>query len=176
MVEGVIVKVVLKESPIHGMGVFASVDFKKGYPILKIDDSRVVTADQPLHESEGEYEHHCDYLAGGKIVLMQFPERHINHSCDPNSFVKTINGIRYVFALSDIAAGEEITYDYCINGYGDTLWQCNCGSERCRKQVHSDFFHLPDALQLEYLPLLDSWYLEECKTQVEQLLISALVG
>ncbi len=170
---GVTAKVVLKESPINGIGVFALGEFKKGYPILKIDDSRVVTAVNPLRESEGEYERHCDYLAGGKTVLMQSPERYINHSCDPNSFVKTINGIRYVFALSDIVAGEEITYDYCINGFGDTLWQCKCGSERCRKQIHSDFFHLPHSLQLEYLPWLDSWYTEEYKLKIEQLLISA---
>lgn len=176
MMAGMTAKVAPKESPINGLGVFAWVDFKKGHPILKIDDSRVVTADNPLRESEGEVEHHCDYLAGGKIVLMQSPERHINHSCNPNAFVKTLNGIRYVFALSDIVAGEETTYDYCINGFGDTLWQCHCGNERCRKQIHSDFFHLPHSLQLEYLPLLDSWYTEEYKMRIDQLLISAGVA
>ena len=166
-------KVVLKESPINGTGVFAAVDFKKGQPILKIDDSRVVSRDHPLRVSEGEYERHCDYLAGGKVILMRSPERHINHSCDPNSFVKTIDGIRYVFALADIACGEEITYDYCINGFGDVVWQCNCGSQRCRREIHSDFFHLPYSLQLEYLPWLDDWYLEEYRENVQQLLKSA---
>jgi len=136
-------KVFVKESPINGTGVFASVDIPGGAPILKIDDSRLVTNHDPLRADKGEYEHHCDYLAGGKVVLMQAPERYINHSCDPNSFVKTLNGVRYVFALRAISAGEEINYDYCINGYGDTLWECNCGSTRCIKLVHSDFFHLP---------------------------------
>jgi hypothetical protein len=168
--------VVPKESPINGIGVFALIDFPKGYPILKIDDSREVTEENPLQESEGEYEWHCDYLANGKVVLMQSPERHINHSCDPNTFVKTIGGLRYVFALSDIPASEEITYDYCINGGGDTLWQCNCGSPRCRKEIHSDFFHLPLELQLEYLPLLDDWYLEENQAKVDALLESAGVS
>ena len=104
---------------------------------------------------------------------MQSPERHINHSCDPNVFVRTINGVRYVFALRSIAVNEETTYDYCINGYGDTLWECRCGSARCRKLIHSDFFHLPLTLQLEYLPLLDDWYVAEYREQVEQLLNSA---
>jgi len=35
-------KVVLKPSPIHGVGVFAAVDIPKGAPILRIDDSRIV--------------------------------------------------------------------------------------------------------------------------------------
>ncbi len=162
----------LKKSPINGIGVFAAVDFPKGAPILRIDDSRLVTSDHPLLLSEGEYEDHCDYLAGGIIVLMKSPERHINHSCAPNAFVKTILGTRYVFALSDIATGEEITYDYCINGFGSTLWDCSCGRRRCRRVIHSDFFHLPQELQIEYLPLLDFWYLDEFKAKVEQLLKS----
>ncbi len=163
-------KVAVKESSINGMGVFASKNIAKGELVLAIDDSRVVTLELPLDESKGEFEYHCDYLAGGKVVLMQFPERHINHSCDPNTFVKTILGVRYVFALGPIAAGVEVTYDYCINGSGDTLWQCNCGSLRCRKTIHSDFFHLPYDLQVEYLPLLDDWYIEEYKDKVQSLL------
>lgn len=38
-----IAKIFLKESPINGIGVFAGVDIPKGTPILKIDDSHVVT-------------------------------------------------------------------------------------------------------------------------------------
>lgn len=163
-------KVAVKESSIDGMGVFASKNIAKGKVVLAIDDSRVLTPELPLDESKGEFEYHCDYLADGKVVLMQFPERHINHSCDPNTFVKTILGVRYVFALRPIAADEEVTYDYCINSSGDTLWQCNCGSLRCRKIIHSDFFHLPYDLQVEYLPLLDDWYIEEYKDKVQSLL------
>jgi hypothetical protein len=163
-------KVIVKESSINGIGVFALESIAKGELVVAIDDSRIVTPEFPLDESKGELEYHCDYLTGGKVVLMQFPERHINHSCDPNTFVKTILGIRYVFALRPISVGEEVTYDYCINGFGDTLWQCNCGSARCRKNIHSDFFHLPHNLQVEYLPLLDHWYIEEYKEKVHELL------
>lgn len=162
-------KACVKPSPIHGKGAFAAGDFRRGDRILEIDDSRVVTEDAPLQESEGERERHCDYLAGGKVVLMQPPERYINHSCDPNSFVRTVDGVRWVFALRDISKGEEITYDYCINGIGDVVWRCNCGSERCRGMIHSDFFHPPRWLQLEYLPLLDDWFVEENRRLIEKL-------
>lgn len=162
-------KVIVKESAINGLGAFALQNLAKGEMILAIDDARVVTPELPLMASKGELEYHCDYLAGGKVVLMQVPERHINHGCDPNTFVRTLLGVRYVFALRSIAPGEEITYDYCINGFGDVLWKCNCGSPRCRKTIHSDFFHLPDELQVEYLPLLDDWYIEEYKEGVRKL-------
>lgn len=161
--------VVVKESPINGLGVFSLENIAEGEVVLAIDDSRIVTPEFPLDASKGEFEYHCDYLAD-RVTLMQNPERHINHSCDPNTFVKTINEIRYVFALRPISALEEVTYDYCINGFGDTLWECNCGSPRCRKTIHSDFFHLPHELQVEYLPLLDHWYIEEYKEKVQELL------
>ncbi len=160
----------VKHSPIHGLGVFAAEDLREGSRILHVDDSRVVTEENPLHKDEGEYERHCDYLAGGKVVLLQEPERYTNHSCDPNSFVKTVDGVRYRFALRDVAAGEEITNDYCVNSRGDTVWQCNCGSQRCRRTIHSDFFHLPLPLQLEYLPLLDDWFVDENSEKVEGLM------
>jgi hypothetical protein len=107
---------------------------------------------------------------------MQSPERHINHSCDPNTFVRTLNGVRYVFALRDIAASAEVTYDYCINGFGDVVWMCHCGAPRCRGTIHSDFFHLPFALQIEYLPLLDTWYVSEYRPAVDDLLRRVLAG
>lgn len=105
---------------------------------------------------------------------MQPPERHINHSCDPNVYVRTAGGVRLVVALRPIAAGEEIAYDYCINSSGDTVWNCTCGAARCRRVVHSDFFHLPFDLQREYLPLLDEWFRRERAVDVAKL--DALTG
>ena len=161
--------VIVKESQIHGLGVFAAREFRQGERILVGDESRVVTSDNPLQPDRGEYDYHCDYLAGGKVVLLGWPERHINHSCDPNAYVRRIDGVRYTCARRNITAGEEITHDYCINGFGDEVWQCNCGCARCRKTIHSDFFHLPLELQIEYLPLLNDWYVEEYRDKVEAL-------
>jgi hypothetical protein len=142
------------QSPIQGLGVFSAISISAGEIVLRIDDSRVVTDADPLDAKWGEIEHHCDYLAGGKVVLMQPPERFINHRCDPNTYIKTTAGDRYVVALSEIRPGDEITYDYCINGDGDTEWVCNCGSPACRERHLSGFFHLPIDVQVRYLALL----------------------
>jgi len=76
-------KVYTQKSTINGTGVFAPNDLQSGKLILQIDDSRIVSSENPLHE--GELSYHCDYLAGGAAVLMQEPERYINHSYDPNT-------------------------------------------------------------------------------------------
>jgi len=98
--------VVVAESKIHGIGVFAMSDYAEGEIILPIDDSRVVDDEHPLRPALGEHSYHCDYLAGGKTVLMRSPERHINSHCDPNSYVKTIDGVRHVVARKPIKPGE----------------------------------------------------------------------
>ena len=157
------------ESKIHGIGVFAGRDFQKDEIVLPIDDSRVVNDENPLNPAAGEFDYHCDYLANCKVVLMPSPERHINSSCDPNVYVETIDGVRYVIARRDIKSGEEINYDYIIDCYGGIVWQCACGSPKCRGTIVSSFFELPTELQLEYLPYLNPWFIDEHKGEVEKL-------
>lgn len=157
----------VRDSSVEGKGVFADRPFHAGERVLTIHDSRTVDDQHPL--GPGDDPRHCDYLAAVRVVLMQPPERHINHSCDPNVYVKTIDGRRVVIAIRDIAAGEEVAYDYCINSGGDTVWTCRCGSSRCRKTIHSDFFHLPVERQKEYLPLLDDWFRREHSAQIAEL-------
>lgn len=100
---------------------------------------------------------------------MRSPERHINSHCDPNSYVKTIDGVRHVVARKPIKPGEEITYDYIIDCHGGEVWQCLCGSPRCRGTIVSSFFELPVELQSEYLPLLNEWFIEEHREKIEAL-------
>ena len=60
----------------------------------------------------------------------------INHSCDPNAGWK---GQIFLVAMRDIAADEEIRFDYAtvvsLPGYG---FDCECESPRCRKRVTSE--------------------------------------
>src|SRR5579875_2174411 len=73
-------------SPISGLGVFAMRQFSPGEVVLTIDDEYVVDEAHPIPPGEAN---HCDYLQGGRVVWMQVPERHINHSCWPNVYVRT---------------------------------------------------------------------------------------
>jgi SET domain-containing protein len=161
--------VYVAESGIHGMGVFAARAFAAGETVLVLDDSRVVDEAHPLRPELGEYEYHCDYLEGGKVVLQGEPERHVNSSCDPNAYARRKGGEGVVVARRAIHAGEEITCDYIIDCHGGFVWQCNCGSRRCRRVVPSSFFELPVESQLEYLPLLNEWFVAEHRAEVEAL-------
>jgi SET domain-containing protein len=166
--------VAVKKSRISGKGVFSSKNFREGDFIFEIDDSYVVSDPSRLTKEQHEFE--LDYLADGKIVIMQVPEKYMNHSCDPNSYMKTVNGIRKVFAMRDIQKGEEIVGDYSINGHNEGTFKCRCGSKNCRLVYQGNFFKLPKALQKKYLPYLDDWFVEQFKDEIVRLWRSERVG
>lgn len=57
---------------------------------------------------------------------------YINHSCEPNAFMRVVSGEKLAFfALRDIEPGEEITVDY---RNPDCPEICRCGAERCRSR------------------------------------------
>lgn len=159
-------KVRVKTSKKQGKGVFALQDFNKGDLILIIDDSHVVDDESKLTDEQHAYD--LDYL-DDKIILMQSPEKFINHSCDPNSYVKTIDGIRKVFAMKPISEGDEITYDYAVNGDNDGTFVCRCGSKKCRRIYQGNFFKLPIEIQKYYLPYLDSWFATKYRNEIAKI-------
>jgi SET domain-containing protein len=159
-------EVLVKDSLIAGKGVFAAHAISKGTSILTLDDSNEITDPETISD---EHKEHLDYLANGKVVLMQSPEVYINHSCDPNAYVKTIGGKRTLIAIRNITSGEEITYDYAINGDYEWGVPCNCGSANCRKIISPNFWELPQERQFEYLPYLDNWFVEKYMDKVQAL-------
>ncbi|HXY10684.1 MAG TPA: SET domain-containing protein-lysine N-methyltransferase [Terriglobales bacterium] len=147
----------VRASPIEGLGLFAARPFCAGQRIRQINVVREVTPTSPLREELGERADHCDY-PNGKIVLLGYPDRHVNHSCDPNAYVLYEGDRSFLVARRDIAAGEEVTCDYNINITGGTAWPCHCGAARCSGTTVGDFFQLPLDIQREYRPLVAEWF------------------
>ncbi len=148
-----------RTSRIEGLGLFAARPFSTGKRIRQINVVREVTPASPLREDLGERADHCDY-PNGQIVLLGPPDRHVNHSCDPNAYVLCECDGSFLVARRDIAAHEEITVDYNINITGGTAWPCHCGATRCRGTVVGDFFLLPLDIQCEYRSLLAEWFVD----------------
>lgn len=61
--------------------------------------------------------------------------RFINHSCEPNCETQkwTVNGDTRVgiFAIRDIPAGTELTFNYNLECRGSERITCSCGSQNC---------------------------------------------
>src|SRR3712207_8604698 len=65
-----------------------------------------------------------------------FRSHYINHSCEPNSFMKILHGHILFIALRDIRPGEEITIDY-ISTYHSDRKRCHCRAPSCRSEEHT---------------------------------------
>ena len=77
----------------------------------------------------------------------------VNHSCDPNAGVRIEGTAAELFAIRDIAAGEEILFDYSTTlDEEDFTMDCRCGSPSCRGRV-GDGRDLPDDVWQRYLGL-----------------------
>lgn len=152
--------VVVQSSPIHGVGIFASRAISRGNRITKLSVVREITPEAPIREDLGERIDHCAY-PDGKVLLIGYPERHVNHSCDPNAFESFQDDGCYLMARRDIAADEEITIDYNVNITNGSTWPCQCGAMRCNGIVAGDFFELPLDRQREYRPLLADWFIRQ---------------
>jgi SET domain-containing protein len=147
----------VRSSGIEGLGLFAARSFGAGETIRTINVVREITANAPLRPELGERHDHCDY-PDGKTVLIGYPDRHVNHSCDPNAWVRYGEGGCELVARRAIPCGAEITCDYAINVIGGDSWPCHCGATRCRGVVTGDFFRLPAIVQREYAPFLADWF------------------
>jgi len=57
--------------------------------------------------------------------------RWINHSCEPNTFIRCTTTRAEFYARRPIAAGEELTADYVDSHHNGKL-PCRCGAGKCR--------------------------------------------
>jgi uncharacterized protein len=66
----------------------------------------------------------------------------VNHSCAPNAgFAGQISTV----ALRDIAAGEEICFDYAMcDGSPYDEFSCLCGAPNCRKRISGNDWKIPE--------------------------------
>lgn len=127
----------IQESPINGQGCFATVAFPKGRKIAEYAGERISRWEVARRARRRRKLRICaidsywslDGSVGGNGT------HYINHSCEPNAYMKTLRGHVLFFALRDIEAGEEITVDYVATYHSDRK-RCHCGAASCRGTIN----------------------------------------
>ncbi len=94
-------KTIVRNSQIHGKGLFALSEISAGEIVAPIVGEIV------LRKSQSRF---AIWLSGGRSLLLQNKTKWINHSSEPN--VKISVKKESVIALTDIQAGEELTSAY----------------------------------------------------------------
>ncbi|HYW18819.1 MAG TPA: SET domain-containing methyltransferase [Nodularia sp. (in: cyanobacteria)] len=115
------------EQTAKGRGVFATQKFAQGETVVVGIPIEKVT-ERTIYSFQIDFDLH---------INLDEPAVVINHSCSPNTGVRNNQFGGYDFvALEDIAAGEEITWDYETTEYESiAVLRCLCGSLSCRGQT-----------------------------------------
>ncbi|PYJ12795.1 MAG: SET domain-containing protein-lysine N-methyltransferase [Verrucomicrobia bacterium] len=128
-------KTEVRESKIHGRGLFATTQIAKD-EIVAVKGGHIVGRTALRGEIRprlGPVEIQID--EGLFIAPVTEEERegsmlYSNHSCDPNLGMR--GEITFV-AMRHIRAGEELTHDWATTDDDDYSVECKCGAPNCRK-------------------------------------------
>ncbi len=150
----------VRDSIIHGKGVFTTAHVPKHSVISRVNMVREVTDEYPLDPDKGELEHHCHWYPDGTTALVGEPHRYLNHSCEPKVFLYTINKVCYLMVMRDIQEDEELTLEYSVTDFGGQVWDCRCGSPDCRGRHRCGFRYMNESRQMQYLPYLDPFIVQ----------------
>jgi hypothetical protein len=134
----------VRNSTVHGSGVFATRAIKKGERIIEYLGERVShkEADRRYELKDEDDSHTFLFIVDSKTVIDAGTDgndaRFFNQSCDPNCESTVERKRVFIDAMRNIAAGEELTYDYQIYRDWDDpenidqVFKCRCGSPKCR--------------------------------------------
>ena len=135
--------IIVKESAIHNLGVYARKKIPPGTRIIEYVGERITKAESE-RRAEVPLRRHKQDRDKGAVYIFELNKRYdidgdvayntaryINHSCHPNCETEIVRGHIWITALRDIEAGEELSYNY---GYAFDEYEdhpCHCGSQRC---------------------------------------------
>jgi uncharacterized protein len=133
------VRIEVRQSAVHGRGVYATQFIPKGTRIIEYTGERTSWEAAPNDENDP---HTFNFgLDNGQVINPEIggnDARWINHSCDPNCEAAEEDDRIFIDAMRDIQAGEELFYDYAleidepITEESKKEYACHCGSSKCR--------------------------------------------
>ena len=134
----------VRDSPLHGLGVFALRDIPRGTRIIEYLGERIThaEADRRYEHKQAGDSHTFLFIADGATVIDAGVDgneaRFVNHACEPNCESVIEDRRVFIDAIRAIEPGEELTYDYQIQREADDppdidgIFACRCGSAGCR--------------------------------------------
>ena len=155
-------KTEVRESKIHGRGLFTTADIAKG-EVVAIKGGHIVDRETlrreitpklgPVEIQIGDDLFIAPVTDGERELSMLYS----NHSCDANVGMR--GEITFV-AMRNIGAGEELTHDWCVTDDDDYSVKCNCRSSNCRGTLTGKDWQRSD-LQKRYAGYFSSYLAEK---------------
>ena len=138
----------VRPSAKHGQGAFANRPIVEGTRIIEYAGERITPAEMHRRypDTPGGAQHHTFLFMIDDDVVVDAgvngnDARWVNHCCEPNCDVVVDDGRLWIEAVRDIAAGEELCYDYAFvlperhTPAAKRRYPCHCGAPRCRGTI-----------------------------------------
>jgi SET domain-containing protein len=126
----------IRSSQIEGKGCFSDAHFKSRHKIAEYAGQRITNPEANRRANRRRLRicaindrWSLDGSRGGNGT------HYINHSCEPNAYMKILYGHILFIALRDIQPGEEITIDYESTLHSNKK-RCICGAASCRGTIN----------------------------------------
>ena len=155
-------KTEVRESKIHGRGLFATADIAEG-EVVAVKGGHIVSREQ-LREQVTPRLGPVEIQIGDDLFITPVTQGqrdgsmlYSNHSCNANLGMR--GEITFV-ALRDIRAGEELTHDWATTDDDDYSLQCKCGSPQCRGTLTGKDWQRPE-LQERYAGYFSAYLAEK---------------
>ena len=133
----------VRESEIHGTGVFASTKVPKGKKVIEYVGEKI-TKKESARRSIALIEKNRGSETDGAVYIFEVNKRHdidgnipentarfINHSCDPNCEPDVIKNRVWLISTRKIKKGEELSYNYGFDLEDYEEHKCRCGAKEC---------------------------------------------
>ena len=140
---------VVRNSHIHGRGVFAARYIRRGTRIVEYTGERISNDEADRRYDDKRMKRHHTFLftldsktvVDGAINAGGGDASYINHSCEPNCEAVISDKKIFIHALRGIEPGTELAYDYQYERTGrndaklEKFYLCKCGADNCRGSI-----------------------------------------
>ena len=133
----------VRESEIHGTGVFARIKVPKGKKVIEYVGEKI-TKKESARRSIALIQKNRDSQTDGAVYIFEVNKRHdidgnipentarfINHSCDPNCEPDVIKNRVWLISTRKIKKGDELSYNYGFDLDDFEQHECRCGAKKC---------------------------------------------
>ena len=124
-----------EEDTIHGVSLVTTRPIRTGEVVWELDEPMYTwkEIESWSNERRRDFDWYGFQCGVDRYSLPEGLSREMNHSCDPNTWW---SGSTTLVARRDVAAAEEITYDYSTADVDrDFEMECTCGSALCRGTI-----------------------------------------
>ena len=165
-------RITIRSARCGGLGSFAAEAIRQGARLIQ-QDGYIIPNIRLTDPAYRPFADHCFQIARHFCISPLALDAgrldgvfQVNHSCEPNAGFRSSHTL---VAMRDIAAGEEIVYDYAmtdmdVEDLACAEMRCLCGTPSCRGVITGNDWRRPD-LQRKYAGFFSPYLQQEIDRQ-----------